>query len=81
MKSAPVLVKLPSRNDEPIAPVTIFDAEGRVLRVVPAAVFHRRGRPRVPSGTNGAANPVERPPADWRPRNEYAQTPPRPTSW
>jgi hypothetical protein len=43
MKSAPVLVKLPSRNDEPIAPVTIFDAEGRVLRVVPAEVFHPPG--------------------------------------
>ncbi len=40
MKSAPVLVRLPSRNDETIAPVTIFDTEGRVLRVVPAAEFH-----------------------------------------
>lgn len=40
MKSSPGTVRLPSR-DEAIAPVTIFDAEGRVVRVVPATEFHR----------------------------------------
>lgn len=42
MKSSPGAVRLPSQ-DEPIAPVTIFDAEGRVVRVVPAAEFHPGG--------------------------------------
>jgi hypothetical protein len=34
-------VPLPS-DEEPIAPVTILDAQGRVVRVVPAEEFLRR---------------------------------------
>lgn len=41
MKRSPVPVKLPTDEAEVIAPVTILDAEGRVVRVVPAAEFHR----------------------------------------
>lgn len=37
MKSA---VRAPEHEDA-IAPVTIYDAEGRVLRIVPATEFHR----------------------------------------
>ena len=35
------VVPLPS-DEEPIAPVTILDAQGRVVRVVPAEEFLRR---------------------------------------
>ena len=34
------VVPLPS-DEEPIAPVTIFDAQGQVVRVVPAEEFRR----------------------------------------
>jgi hypothetical protein len=40
MKSSPDTVRLPSR-DEGIAPVTIFDAQGRIVRVVPATELQR----------------------------------------
>jgi hypothetical protein len=43
MKRVPVQVKFPSSDDETIAPVTIYDAEGHVVRVVPALVFHPPG--------------------------------------
>ena len=33
-------IRLPQR-EEPVAPVTIFDGNGSVLRVVPAAEFRR----------------------------------------
>ncbi len=36
-------VRLPG-EEQPIAPVTIFDGEGRVLRVVPAAELRRPAR-------------------------------------
>lgn len=45
MKRAPVQVRVPSADDEPIAPVTIYDAEGHIVRVVPALVFHPPGSP------------------------------------
>ena len=34
-------VRLPSRDDDSIAPVTILDAAGQVVRVVSAADFRR----------------------------------------
>jgi len=40
-------VWLPS-GDESVGPVTILDAQGRVLRVVSAEEF-RRGRPKAPA--------------------------------
>jgi hypothetical protein len=40
MKSSAYTVRLPQR-DEGIAPVTIFDAQGRIVRVVPATEFQR----------------------------------------
>ena len=40
MKSSVDTVRLPQR-DEGIAPVTIFDAQGRIVRVVPATEFQR----------------------------------------
>jgi hypothetical protein len=40
MKSSSETVRLP-RRDEAIAPVTIFDAQGRIVRVVPATEFQR----------------------------------------
>lgn len=43
MKSAAVAAS-PAPTDT-IAPVTIFDAEGRVVRVVPAAEFRASGPP------------------------------------
>jgi hypothetical protein len=43
MKRVPVQVRVPSADDEPIAPVTIYDAEGHVVRVVPALEFHPPG--------------------------------------
>ena len=41
MKSSRAAVKRPANDDVAIAPVTIFDAEGRVVRVVPATEFQR----------------------------------------
>ena len=41
MKRSPSVVRLPGHDDETIAPVTIMDAQGRVVRVVPAAEFPR----------------------------------------
>jgi hypothetical protein len=38
---------------QPIAPVTILDAEGRVVRVVPAAEFRRRARAASPPTGHG----------------------------
>jgi hypothetical protein len=43
MNSSSRVVRLPSHDDEAIGPVTIFDAEGHVLRVVPATEFHPPG--------------------------------------
>lgn len=43
MKRSTIAVKLPRHDPEAIAPVTIFDAEGRVVRVVPAMEFHPPG--------------------------------------
>ena len=40
MKGSSNAVRLPS-GDESIAPVTIFDAQGQVIRVVAAAEFRR----------------------------------------
>jgi hypothetical protein len=40
MKDSPIAVRLPS-HDEFIAPVTILDGHGSVLRIVPAAEFRR----------------------------------------
>jgi hypothetical protein len=40
MKSSSETVRLPKR-DEAIAPVTILDAQGRIVRVVPATEFQR----------------------------------------
>jgi hypothetical protein len=40
MKYSSVPVRLPAYDVETIAPVTILDSEGHVVRVVPAAVFH-----------------------------------------
>ncbi len=40
MKDSSIAVRLPS-HDESIAPVTILDGHGRVLRIVPAAEFRR----------------------------------------
>jgi hypothetical protein len=42
MRSSAGLVRPPGQ-DETIAPVTILDGQGRVVRVVPAAVFRRSG--------------------------------------
>ena len=41
MKSSRAAAKRPATDDVPIAPVTIFDPEGRVVRVVPATEFQR----------------------------------------
>ena len=43
MKTSFEAVRLPL-GDEPVAPVTILDAQGRVVRIVPAEDF-RRSRP------------------------------------
>jgi hypothetical protein len=48
MKGPLSMVRLPSYDEETIAPVTILDAQGRVLRVVPGTEFH-------PPGTAGRA--------------------------
>jgi hypothetical protein len=40
MKRSAEAVRL-SRREEAIAPVTIFDAQGRIVRVVPATEFRR----------------------------------------
>jgi hypothetical protein len=45
MKNSSRVVRFPGHNDEAIAPVTIFDGQGRILRVVPAAEF----RPSAPA--------------------------------
>jgi hypothetical protein len=42
MTSSSETVRLPS-GDQPIAPVTILDAQGRVVRVVSAEEFRRSG--------------------------------------
>jgi hypothetical protein len=48
-------VRLP-RNEEPMAPVTIFDANGSIVRVVPATEFRRAPTMRVgPGARRGAA--------------------------
>jgi hypothetical protein len=47
MKDSPVLVRLPAYEAETVPPVTILDADGRVIRVVPAAVF-RSSAPMAP---------------------------------
>ena len=41
MKSSPSVFRRPRPDNETIAPVTIFDAQGRVVRIVPAAEFQR----------------------------------------
>jgi hypothetical protein len=53
MKDFSDAVQLPS-GDESIAPVTIFDAQGHVVRVVAAAEF-RRSHPRVAASPYPAA--------------------------
>ena len=54
MKSSRAATKLPGADEATIAPVTILDAEGRVVRVVPAAEFQRAAAAaRTPAG-NGA---------------------------
>jgi hypothetical protein len=50
------IVRLPS-GDDSIAPVTILDAEGRVLRVVSAEEF-RRARPSATAESLGDHRPV-----------------------
>jgi hypothetical protein len=50
------IVRLPS-GDDSIAPVTILDAEGRVLRVVSAEEF-RRARPSATAESLGHQRPV-----------------------
>jgi hypothetical protein len=54
-------VKLPG-HEEPIAPVTILDEQGRVLRVVQASEFRRAATSRA--GRTGG----------WRPRGSRAET-------
>ena len=44
MKDLPNAVRLPQGQDV-IAPVTIFDAQGQVVRVVEAAEFRRTHQP------------------------------------
>jgi len=39
--------------EQPIAPVTILDAEGRVVRVVPAAEFRQRSKADSPPTGHG----------------------------
>ena len=41
MKTSRAALKRPANDDVAIAPVTILDAEGRVVRVVPATEFQR----------------------------------------
>ena len=53
MKDNLELVRLPS-SDESIAPVTIFDAQGNVLRVVSAADF----RQAHPTGATSRSQPA-----------------------
>jgi hypothetical protein len=60
MKSSRVAANRPGTDDAMIAPVTIFDAEGRVVRVVPAAEFQRAAaaaRPLAGSDTDAPAAP------------------------
>ncbi len=64
MRSSSNAVRLPS-PDETIAPVTIFDGQGHVVRIVPATEFRRpepaagghwrqrRRRPSTPVGSEG----------------------------
>ena len=48
-------VRLPT-NEESLAPVTIFDANGSIVRVVPATEFRRAPASRVgPGARRGAA--------------------------
>ena len=55
-------VKLPG-HDEPIAPVTILDEQGRVVRVVQASEFRRAATTRM--GRTGG----------WRPSRSRAEGP------
>jgi hypothetical protein len=41
MKTTRGPIRLPAHDHETVAPVTIMDAEGRVVRVVPATEFQR----------------------------------------
>jgi hypothetical protein len=54
MKSSRAAAKRPGADDTTIAPVTIFDAEGRVVRVVPAAEFQRAAAAAHPLAGSGA---------------------------
>jgi hypothetical protein len=44
MKSSSGEIRVPS-HDDTIAPVTILDGQGRLVRVVPATEFRRPGLP------------------------------------
>lgn len=43
-------IRLP-KNEEPPAPVTIFDGNGSIVRVVPATEFRRTVEPEAPRRT------------------------------
>ena len=48
--STPNEIRLP-KNDEPPAPVTIFDGNGSIVRVVPATEFSRAMGPEAQRAT------------------------------
>jgi hypothetical protein len=56
MKDIVEPVRLPS-SDESIAPVTILDAQGHVVRVVAAAEFRSTPRGSAPLGAPAALRP------------------------
>lgn len=59
MKSSGAAEKRPGTADATIPPVTIFDAEGRVVRVVPAAEFQRAAAAaRTLAGSGAPAAPM-----------------------
>jgi len=63
MKSTRGTAKTTLEDERPIAPVTIFDAAGRVVRVVPAAEFQHAAaaaKQVEPSGLEGALGPLRR---------------------
>ena len=62
MKSTRGSARTTVEDERPIAPVTIFDATGRILRVVPAAEFQHAAEAAraAPSGPEDALVPVRR---------------------
>jgi hypothetical protein len=69
MRTSRGAVRLPWHDDEAIAPVTILDAQGRVVRVVPATELRRAApvardhwperRRRLPRPTAGSTGSEE----------------------